>query len=149
MVRAGALTARGTTIRNRYGSSAGDWSRRPLALRVAGPDASLILSDSTVEGEQGMQLVSRARADIVRSTVRGLHATGLSIKYAAKASLADSEVLGERAARMDGDGELAARNTRFSGRSGLLLSSGGRADLSGGSLAARSCCARQIGRAHV
>ena len=136
MVRAGALTARGTTIRNRDGSSAGDWSRRPLALRVAGPDASLILSDSTVEGEQGMQLVSRARADIVRSTVRGLHATGLSIKYAAKASLADSEVLGERAARVDGDGELAARNTRFSGRSGLLLSSGGRADLSGGSLAA-------------
>lgn len=135
MVQAGALTARGTTIRNRYASSAGDWRHRPLALRVAGPDASLTLSDSTVEGEQGMLLVSRAQADLVRSTVRGSHATGLSIKYAAKASLADSDVLGEQAAMVDG-AELVARNTRFSGKAGLLLSGKGRADLSGGTLAA-------------
>src|SRR5690606_22515875 len=122
MVRAGALNVRGSTIRNRYRSGSQYHGRQPAALRLAGEQASLSMSDSPVEG--------------ARSIVRGLDGEGLSMDHAAKARLTDAQVLGKRAGRVDGAGELIAHNTRFSGKAGLLLSSKGRADLSGGTLAA-------------
>ncbi|AOB26718.1 autotransporter outer membrane beta-barrel domain-containing protein [Bordetella bronchiseptica] len=136
MVRAGALNVRGSTIRNRYRSGSRYHGRKPAALRLAGEQASLSMADSLVEGERGMRLINTAQADIVRSIVRGLDGEGLSMDHAAKARLTDAQVLGKRAGRVDGAGELIAHNTRFSGKAGLLLSSKARADLSGGTLAA-------------
>lgn len=153
MVRAGALTVRGSTIHNHFSRAAQNTAHTLPALRIEGERASLTMSDSTAEGPDGMHLLSKAQAHLAHSTLRGAHGAGLWIRHGAKAVLADSTVAGERlAVLVESAGEIVARNTRFSGPSGLYLSGGGRADLQGGALLASEGVALRVlgsAQAHV